>query len=145
MVIRLCSLNAQSVCNKAEYISDLISDLEAHICAITESWLSPSRQDNITLRNLLLPGYMVQHVPRRCGKGGGVALVNRDNLSIDFKKASFTSFDVIEALLSTGNNCVRLVHIYLPPSSRKHGRQPVSSWMSLQGTWMACQQLVAVC
>ena len=61
--------------------------------------------------------------------GGDVALVYRDNLAIDVKKtSSFTSFDVIEALLSTGNDCIRLVNIYRPPSCIKHG-QPTSVFL----------------
>ena len=122
--IKVCSLNARSVCNKAEDISELITDHDADICAITETWLSAGNRDGITLGNLLPPGYKVEHIPRK-GKGGGVALVYRANLSLDIQKGSvYSSFESIEALVSTGNDCVRLVNVYRPPSSSKYGQPP---------------------
>jgi hypothetical protein len=121
--IKLCYLNARSVCNKADDIADLITDQGADICAITETWLRPGKQDHITLGNIHPPGFKVAHVPRKSGKGGGVALVYRDTLSVDVqKRPQYTSFETIEALVSTGNDCVRLVNIYRPPSSSKHGQ-----------------------
>jgi exonuclease III len=121
--IKVGSLNACSVCNKADELSEFIDDEGLDICAITETWLSPGAKDVITLGNLTPTGYKVDHIPRHKGKGGGVAFVYKDMFSFIVQTGpKYSSFECIEALLSTGNDCIRFSCIYRPPPGGKSGK-----------------------
>ena len=50
-------LNARSVKNKSEEITDYVNDNELDICAITETWLSDGGHDELVQRELTPPGY----------------------------------------------------------------------------------------
>ena len=115
--------------NKADDIADLMVERKIYICAITETWLSATESDKIAIGNLTPPGYSVLHVPRSKGRGGGVGIVYRENLKIAKQKVSgYKSFECMEVLLSTGNDCIRLSVIYRPPTGGKSG-QPSSAFL----------------
>jgi exonuclease III len=123
--LRVCSLNARSVRNKADEISEFIIDQELDILAITETWLSPGNKDNIVLGSLTPSGYQISHNPRKSGRGGGVAFIYKDTLTFKLQPSStFASFEHIEALISTGNDSIRLVCIYRPPNGSRSAKPP---------------------
>ena len=133
--IKLCTLNAKSVCNKAEDIAELIKDQNADICAITETWLTPGRHDHITLDNLIPLSYKVDHVPRKSGKRGRVALVYKDSLSFDIlKAAAFTSSTPLKHLYPL----VMIVSGLFQSTTLQHlantASQLMSSWKNLFST-----------
>ena len=79
-------LNAQSCRNKADHLADFVMDNHVDLLAVTETWLSPGERDRAVRGELTPPGYKLLDVPRTKGRGGGVALVYRDNLTVKKQK-----------------------------------------------------------
>jgi hypothetical protein len=106
--------------NKADEIVDYITDEQIDIMAITETWITPT---NVTSQEKVTPsGYNLLHLPRSKRRGGGVAIIYRSTLHVSKQPVtSYQSFEHMEVLLNTGNDCVRISVIYRPPS-----RQPMS-------------------
>ena len=128
--LRLCLLNVRSVCNKAIDVCEYITDNDIDIFLMTETWLSKDTKSNQVILGDLVPhGYKIIHIPRPRRRGGGVGVIFRDTLNLQLQKStSYSSFENIEALLKTGNDCIRLVVLYRPPSSSKCS-QPVSTFL----------------
>ena len=117
------SLNARSVKNKSDEIADLICENEIDICAITETWLSTTDGDKISIGNLTPVGYSLLHVPRAKGRGGGVGIVYKDSLKVQKQAVtSQKSFECMEVHLSTGNDCIRFCVVYRPPPGGRSGQ-----------------------
>ncbi|XP_058035523.1 uncharacterized protein LOC131196590 [Ahaetulla prasina] len=70
--------NARSVVNKAPLICDLIQGESADLMGITETWLGP--EGGVPLVELCPPGFRAFHQPRAQGRGGGVAVVIKEDL-----------------------------------------------------------------
>ena len=112
-------INARSVNNKAEWIAEWIIDEGIDVCAITETWITSSNENNVTLGNLTPAGYKLTHVPRKGKKrGGGVAIICKASIKTEMQKHedSFETFEMMEILMSSSKKCVRLAVIYRPPS-----------------------------
>ena len=78
--LSLCLLNACSVKNKTADLFDYICDCKTDLVAITETWLTT---DDAAVRAELCPvGYRISDRPRTGRRGGGVALIYRDSLSV---------------------------------------------------------------
>ena len=71
----MCVINAQSVCNKTDLLTDHFIENKFDIIAITETWLSYSDAHKRVIGNLSLPGYNFLHVPRENRPGGGLAVI----------------------------------------------------------------------
>ena len=69
--------NACSLQNKLDVFTALLEDEDLDIAAVTETWMS-AQQNNITAE-LRDKGYQIYHFNREERKGGGVALIFRDN------------------------------------------------------------------
>jgi hypothetical protein len=105
--------------NKADSIAEYLVDKDVDVCAVTETWLRTGDEDKIVIGNLIPDGYKLCHVARTGVKvkgGGGVAVIHRSNLKVTQQPTdSFSSFEHMEVLLSTANNCIRLSVVYRPP------------------------------
>lgn len=117
-------LNAHSVNNKANILQHYIVDNDIDLFLITETWLSKTSNINkVVLGNLVPAGYKILHEPRGKRRGGGVAIVFKECLNLQRQDAAqFSSFDHIEVLIKTGNDCIRAVTIYRPPPTGKGGK-----------------------
>ena len=117
--LRFIYINARSVCNKSDVIANNIIDNDADICTITETWLHPGDRDRPDIKDLTPDGYKLHHVPRQGGKGGGgVAVVYKANMNMTTQLTeSYTSFEHMEMLMRTSNDCIRLCVMYRPPSN----------------------------
>lgn len=111
-------MNARSVCNKAESISDFIEDNNLDICAITETWLSNcSEKDRLVCGNLTPEDYCLVHTPRDDGRGGGgVAVLTRSSVSTIKQEKHFESFESLEVLCKFADTNLRIVVLYRPPA-----------------------------
>ena len=59
---KLCLLNARSVCNKADFLIDYVTDHDIDVMCITETWLT---SDNTASVSAITPrGYLFEHVAR---------------------------------------------------------------------------------
>ena len=68
--LHMCVLNPWSVCNKAEAVNDFIIDQDLDVLALTETLLTSTVKDNITISALLPAGYSILRRPRST-RGGG--------------------------------------------------------------------------
>ena len=117
--LSLCLLNARSVKNKTADLCDYICDCKADLVAITETWLTT---DDAAVRAELCPvGYKISDRPRTGRRGGGVALIYRDSLSVRrIDAGGKESFEYSEWTISSPSLNLRLVLLYRPPYSADH-------------------------
>lgn len=74
--IRLCTMNTQSLNNKAAIFTDFICDYKPDIVAVTETWF---HENESAARVLCTPiGYNLLDHPRSSHQGGGTGLIFRD-------------------------------------------------------------------
>ena len=117
--------NAQSVCQPEKRVSicDFICDAGVDIFFITETWLSSSG-DEARCIDLAPCGYDVKSFPR-LSRGGGLAVVARNTISLSLEfTSSFTfdhsSFELVMVTLSLSNRSTHFFCIYRPPPNRKN-------------------------
>jgi len=122
-------VNARSVKNKTDLISDLIEEKEIDCLGITETWLSAGSKDQAVRGDLTPTGYQLLDNPRSKGKGGGVAVVVHSSFKAK-KQATpvLSSCEIIETLINTKEEILRLGVVYRPPSGGKSG-MPVSTFL----------------
>ena len=92
-------------------MKDLFVDQKLNLMVLTETW---TKSDSTKTVGELCPrGYRFYHVPRNGRQGGGVGLVYSKSLSIRKQQNSnFTSFELMEVLLQSPKDCVRVIVIY---------------------------------
>ena len=93
--ILFCSLNCQSVKNKALSLQEYIISNDFDLVALTETWPGSS-SDKQCPADLLPAGYHIKHIPRKSSTGGGVALLYKSGLSVRqvrLKDSVFTQFE----------------------------------------------------
>ena len=116
--IKIAYLNARSVRNKVEDIVDFINHTKADLCALTETWLKEGPTDSVVRGALTPPGYKLQCIERKNKRGGGVAILYNGNLKGTVQATKkMLSFEMIEMLFTSRNDCIRLAVLYRPPSS----------------------------
>lgn len=121
-------LNARSLGNKTDDVSEYISDLDVDILAVTESWLSDL--DSVKIGDVTPEGYLYRHVPRENRSGGGVAVISRKELGIAVQpRKQLTSMELMECVLRANGCSVRLFVIYRPPTDINHKKIPVSIFL----------------
>ena len=123
--ITVCSINVQSVNNKALSLADLVIDRNVDVLSVTETWLG-TVTDQQVLQELTPGGYKCYHVPRQDGRrGGGVALLTKCGLSVKLIDSTadklFTHFEHMDCMVSNGESCMRLCTVYRPPASSCNG------------------------
>ena len=111
--LRFIYINARSLYNKSDEIANNTIDDDADVCTISEIWLHLGDRDRHAMKDLTPDGYKLHHVPRQGGKGGGgVAVVYEANMSMTKQPTeSYTSFEHMEVLMRTSNDCIRLCHV----------------------------------
>ena len=99
------------MCNKISGVIEMLKDRKIDICCVTETWFKS--KDSARFAEIHDFGYDVISAPRR-GIGGGVAfLFNPKTVSpIRNNVKGFKSFEVIECVIKTADNLIRLCVIY---------------------------------
>jgi len=99
------------LCNKTCGVLELLKENSVDICCITETWLKS--KDAAIFAEIHDHGFDIFSAPRR-GRGGGVAfLFNSARLKpIRNNTNKFTSFEVLECLVKTSSQLIRLCVIY---------------------------------
>ena len=112
--LRFCSVNARSLRNKTTIFQDFVHDNKFDIVAVTETWLTSS--DDAVVSDLTPPGFKFLHHPRICGRGRGVGLLYRDNLSVISNKSNQnSSFESLSAAVSNDMTSFEMLVICRPP------------------------------
>ena len=113
-------LNAQSCKNKCDSIVDYVREHSLDFLVITEPWLT--QNDKIAIANLTADGYKCLSVPRVGRKGGGLALIYSNSLSLSSKsRLRYKSFEWIELSHRSSGHSVLVLVIYRPPPTKKNG------------------------
>ena len=104
--------NPRSLCNKLEEFIQLLEDNDIHIAAVCETWLTSSF--NYVTSRLRELSYNIHHQHRDSQRGGGVALIFKNNLHVEgLKSYKFKSFEAISVIFKSPHvNNVLFVVIY---------------------------------
>ncbi len=115
--IRVGTINARSMRDKAPALSDLIQTKSIHILAVTETWLT-RKETTASLADITPTGFSFHHKPRVGRRGGGVGLLVSTALKFSpISLPSQSSFEAICGSISNGNICFNILNIYRPPGS----------------------------
>jgi hypothetical protein len=119
--LKCALINARSVCNKATEINDYITDRNLDVLYITETWLKGNERDNVVLAELLPPNFDIIQKARRQGRGGGVALIHRKDISVKLcESKQYDSFEHILTKLVASSLTYHVITLYRPPPNQKN-------------------------
>ena len=114
--VKFCVWNCQSVRNKTACLVEYISSKSIDIIGLTETWFNEF--DAAVKAECIPNGYKLLENSRLNRRGGGVALVFRNNISArKIEVISRESFEVGEYVLTSNSWRVQLAVVYRPPSS----------------------------
>ena len=113
------TFNVRSLVNKTVGVMEHLLDVECDICFIQETFLREG--DKAKLTEIRDYGWNVLSDPRKHRSGGGIAMLYRNNITLksNNKVTKYKSFQVMESLLSSTSDLVRLINVYRPPYTKK--------------------------
>ena len=107
-------LNARSINNKTENVTEFILEHELDILCITETWLQP--EDKFTASNVTPSGYSIVSNPRLIRRGGGVAAIIKSDLSCKrLTNICFSTFEALLVKISSSSKSFAIGTIYRSP------------------------------
>jgi hypothetical protein len=94
-------------------------EMDCDVCFIQETFLRDG--DKAKLAEIKEYGWNILSDPRKHRSGGGIAMLYKNNIELksNTKVTKYKSFQVMESLLTTSTDIVRLVNIYRPPYTKK--------------------------
>ena len=109
-------VNARSVCNKVDIISDIIYSEKLDILAICETWITDESKH--ILDQIRPSDYTVLHIPRQEKRGGGVGIICKSTLKPgQDNSTTFDSFEHVIIRTTFKHTRLTIVNLYRPPSS----------------------------
>ena len=131
--ISVAVINARSVRNKTTTITECITDHNIDILAITETWLKKN-SDKPIIAAMTPSGYSFVNAPRASGRGGGVGVIHRDELSCkQLPPSNNVTFEMIRTQFSGATSkTFNIFTIYRPPSSAKTPRPMADFYIELE-------------
>ena len=113
-------LNPCSVVNKPIMLHEFIVDSSSDVIAVTETWMHETEADNVTISAMLPKEYKLKQ-NARSSRGGGVALIHRENIDVKkVKPMPNRSFEMLECLVNIPKNPITVIVVYRPPPSQKN-------------------------
>jgi hypothetical protein len=119
-------VNAWSIVNKAALIHDLIADYNLGLLAVTETFVYEDSPE-VHKKDAAPDGYSIihQHRQRKAGtstspRGGGIAIIHRDNIKVKVLRVDQKRFTTCEVLLVKLTNMAKgvvVAVVYRPPKS----------------------------
>lgn len=126
--VKFALWNARSINNKIASLTDMVIKRHLDVVAISETWLHGDSRDDIITNQIKqsLRGYEIAHIPRKSSKGGGVALLFKDNFKSNlYEHVSLKSMECMDIHLSYGCSSIRIVIVYRSPKSSVSDRKSV--------------------
>ena len=109
--LTMCALNVCSIANKSALFVDYINKCKADLFAITETWLLDN--DSAVCYEITPPGHKLFHCLRSDCRGGGTALLFRDNINVcKLESGSRISFEFSEYLAHSTCNYLLTAVLY---------------------------------
>ena len=117
--IKIVTLNARSVKNKDHYIMDCIKNFGWDMAVITETWLTDNDEIWIDASELTKYGYKILTKNRIERKGGGIALIYRSTLNVEWieQQRNWETFEFGIWLLKNKGITSYIHGIYKPPNT----------------------------
>ena len=117
--VRITHVNARSIKNKDDLLAEYINSTKINFMIITKTWLQDNEIDKgwVSTTSLNTSNYKISAENCKTGKGGGIALVMREECYVK-KCDKSTTYDSFEhAIWSTRirNKDYTLIGIYHPP------------------------------
>ena len=105
--------------NKTVGVMEHLDDMGCDICLVQETFLREA--DSAKLREIKDYGWNIVSDPRKHRGGGGIGILYKPGISLktNEKVIKYKSFQVMESLLHSTTDVVRLVNIYRPPYTKK--------------------------
>ncbi|KAJ8341230.1 hypothetical protein SKAU_G00335210 [Synaphobranchus kaupii] len=113
--ISFALLNTRSLTNKSPVISELILDNNIDFLLLTETWQQPS--DYYALNQATPTNYSYIAKPRSSGRGGGIAVLHKQSLSVTELDLNLPPMLTFEYLALSLPNSITLISSALPPDS----------------------------
>ena len=89
--------------------------------ALTETWLYGADRDNAVKSQLVPAGYKLLHVPRSGSRGGGVAVVGKEQYGLKLDTSfQAESFETMSVMTTIGSQAFCIVVIYRVPPSKQN-------------------------
>ena len=110
--------NARSICNKTSGILGMMHDNGLGLLCLTETWLRNG--DKAKFAEIHDQGYDIFSAPRK-GRGGGVAFLFDPKVlnPVRNNTIKYSSFEVLECVLKSGDELVRLCVVYRSTQAKK--------------------------
>ena len=157
--LRLGTVNARSMRDKAPALSDLVASKSIDLLGITETWLT-TKETSADLADMTPEGFSFFHKPRTRRRGRGVGLfVSSAHKFTAISLPTQTSVEAISGKLECGQPCLiilkylsptwscycffqwatiySVLHIYTPSRSGSDGGLQSSYWFLIIWRWTA--------
>ncbi|KAJ8375516.1 hypothetical protein SKAU_G00060960 [Synaphobranchus kaupii] len=113
--ITFALLNTRSLTNKSPVISELILDNNIDFLLLTETWQQPS--DYYALNQATPTNYCYIAKPRSSGRGGGIAVLHKQSLSVTELDLNLPPMSTFEYLALSLPNSITAILLYRPPKT----------------------------
>lgn len=128
----LRNVNICSLTKKGHLIQNLLTDHKFDFFCLTESWQQPNEFSQ--LNNSAPPGFVYTCQPRESGRGGGIAVIYRENWKVSSLSVPvYSSFESVVCQLSGPVPTVIAV-IYRSPKSNSVFISDFADWLTHMAT-----------
>ena len=121
--LRITLSNIRSIKNKEELVMDHLASSNSDLAIIIETWLTDSEEDNawVACSPFNQNGWNIHTVNRTTGRGGGMALIHKDKLSVKTENSGKKKcFEYLINSIKNRNYKFRILSVYHPPYSTKN-------------------------
>ena len=136
---KVALLNCRSVSNKTFILNDFFIKRDLDMLFLTETWIGSGAGETSVFGELCPTNCSFISTPRRSGRGGGVALIFKNRLTVQTLSAeTFSSFEVQCVKVETATTSLVCALVYRPPKSDKHFIKDFSDFLSHYATSYDC-------
>lgn len=127
-LMKVSTLNAQSIKNKFQGILLHLFDNNIDVCVITETWMENNDRDNIWLASQVIQDFgFKMELNNRHRKGGGIALIYKNKYQLlKSKTHNGSTFQSTCWSLKIGTMNISILGIYHPPFGSTKNNTPIA-------------------